>query len=64
MSNFATLYSLGRQHGLKIFVTNDQRKILETFFFSKSFSQNVKSLEEADPTWKSRNWTNPFPLAE
>jgi hypothetical protein len=60
MASFATLYSLGRKHGLNIFVTTDQMKILKSFFFSKSFKENVKVLDDFDPNWELRNWTNPF----
>jgi hypothetical protein len=61
MSNFATLFALGREYNLTIFVTADQLKIMKPFFNSEAFVSNVKVLEEHHPDWQSLKWTNPFP---
>jgi hypothetical protein len=62
MSNFATLFALGQDHNLLYFVTSEQLQMMEPIFRnSQNFSKNVRLIEDFDPLWQLRIWTNPFP---
>ena len=61
MSSYATLFGLKKLHGIKIFVQEQQFNLMEPFFKSKAFKNNVQLLEDYDPDWESKNWICPFP---
>jgi len=62
MSNFATLFALGQDHNILYFVTSDQLQMMEPIFRNaQNFSKNVRLIEDFDPLWQLRIWTNPFP---